>query len=315
MKKKREKLKVIQGGRPRKSKWRRHIFSVGIIAVSGFLVWHSMGFLTLFFANSTIARHAEVSTNITVDCIVVSDEVVIFAPQGGEYIKESTNGDRVRVGQTIARITGAGNSYDLVSPSAGLIRHGSDGFEGKFNTANSIEALVEHGATIIKHTPVLSSPTSVSTNNPVAVVIDNVRFQLLTKLDFMPEVRRHTLRVNTGSQELKINITHLDIMADKDKYWVLWNAPTLPDSLGLERVFSAELVAGTQQLVLVPTGALYRLNGESGVFVLYRNKPVFNAVEVVYTGDGMLGVAGLADGQRVLSLPAWASFAKRWWHN
>ena len=315
MNKKMRKFKVIPGGSPRRRKWPRRFFALGIIVLSIFLLWHSLGYITLLAAKVTVARHSEVKSGTTIQCVVARNEHLLLSPAEGEYTAIVQNGSRVKVGQVYARVDGTGISNELKAPAAGLIRHGGDGFDGAFPTGSKLnQSLLDSAVGALARQPEVTAAAKVGLDQLTAVIVDNnVSFQLLAGLDFHPPEGRQTLTIQDELRETSFVATPLDIMEYGGKYWVLWRVPALPDSLGLQRVLTAKLITGSQQLVVIPAGALHVREGVEGVFIVYRNKPVFNPVEVVFVDGPEAGVLGLADGQRILSLPRWASFAKRWW--
>lgn len=311
----RAKFRVIAGGAKKKTRLWRKLFAVGILVLSGFLLWNSMEYITLLAAKVTVASHTRVQYGVPVECVVIRDEDTILAPQAGQYIPVLENGTRVKAGQVFARIEGRGGTVNLSAPSAGLICHGSDGLEKHLVMGRELdEPALQTVAGYLQDIPARTEAFEVEQFAPAAAIITNYSYQLLTRMDNYAEGKRQTLSVALADGSKRIlSIIPREMLRYDNLYWVVWDSPSVPDELGLQRVLTAELVTETQELVLVPDGALYTRDGVRGVFVLYRNKPIFNPVEVLYTESGYVGVSGLADGQVVLSLPKWASFAKGWW--
>ncbi|MGI6364636.1 MAG: hypothetical protein ACOX2G_02635 [Bacillota bacterium] len=305
-------FKVIKGGRTRRSKVWLRLFAMGMVVLAGFLVWNSLGHLSLLAAKVTVARHTPVKTGMPVSCVVLCNEWVVNAPIGGEYIPLVEDGTRVKAGQVFARIEGAEESRELVAPGAGLVRHG-----GEYRADLPLDVLNQGTAIIatalLKAPPGTGHAAKVKAGLPAAVILDNTRFQLITGMRFHSPGKKQTLVATVDGRELKFAISPREVLQYENLFWVLWDAPALPDSLGLQRVFSGEMIAAEQELVLIPQGALYKKEGQQGVFILLRRKPVFCPVEVHYSEEDVVGVSGLSDGVQVLSLPKWVSFAKRWW--
>jgi len=265
-------------------------------------------------AKVTVARHSVVKAGVPVSCAVLRKEWAVTAPGTGKYIALVPEGSRVKVDQVFARIEGAGGDYELVAPAAGLIHHGGDGYGDLLPPGVLDAGTAQTAAAVLKNPPASNQQLNVEKGQPVAAVIDNVRFQLVTGQDFHSEGKRQTLVTQLpDGRELSFSISPREVIQHNNLFWVLWDAPALPDSLGLQRVLRGEMVTAELELVLVPEGALYTKDGELGVFILFRSRPIFSPVEVHYSEAGMVGVIGLTNGQRVLSLPKWASFAKGWW--
>lgn len=305
-------LRVIKGGRARRSKIWLRLFALGMVILACFLVWNSLGHLSLLVAKVTVTRHTQVKSAVPVSCVVLRNEWVVEAPVGGEYVPLVADGTRVKAGQAFARIEGTSGSRELLAPGAGLVRHGGD------DQADLPLDVLNHGtaiiaASLLKAPPGLGHTTKVKAGQQVAVILDNARFQLITGMNFYSQGKQQTLVSSVNGQEIKFTIVPREVLQHDDLFWVLWDAPALPDSLGLQRVFSGEMIIAEQELIMVPRGALHEKDGQQGVFILLRRKPVFCPVEVHYLDDDMVGVSGLGDSERVLSLPKWASFAKRWW--
>ncbi len=306
-------LQVIRGGKTRRSNkvWLR-LFALGMLVLAGFLVWNSLGQLSLLAAKVTVARHTIVKTAVPVSSVVLCNELVVSAPIGGEYIPLVENGTRVKVGQIFARIEGAEGSRDLIAPGAGLVRHGR-GSRGSLPLDSLNQGTVITAARLLRDPPSKENVSTVKAGEQVAGILDNNRFQLITGMDFHSPGKRQTLVSWVNDREFRLTISPRDVLQHDNLFWVLWDAPSFPDYLGFQGVFTGEMITAEQDLVLVPHGALHRKDGEQGVFILFRGKPVFSPVEVLYSDDDMVGVSGLGNGERVLSLPNWASFAKGWW--
>lgn len=307
-------LKVIRGGRTKSNRIWRRLFATAILVLTAFLIWNSMEYLSLLAAEVTVTRHKEVDFVIPVQCIVIRNEFELSSPSDGEYIPLVENYTRVRVGQVVARIDGPGGSFDVKATGAGLVTHNPDNLAGSLSMGEGLNAqTVELAVMVMEDPPESKESKYVSKGQVVASIVDNSRFQIITGQSAYFD-KRQTLKITGSSgEETRFTVSPRDVLESNYTLWVLWDVPSI-DILARQRVFFGELVTDRQYLVLVPEEALYTRDGELGVFVLRRNKPVFNPVNTHYSQDGLVGVTGLANGQQVLSLPKWASFAKRWWH-
>jgi hypothetical protein len=304
------KLKVVEGGRKRGNKLWRRLFAAGIAVLALFLLWNSLGYLALWAADVTVATNTEIVSSVPVQCFVLHNEHLLHSPGSGQYIPLVENGARVRVGQEIARIEGPAGNLLLQASVAGLVIHDLDGFEGDFfPRAKLDQALVESITRYFDNSPRGKVASQVKAGDLVGVIIENTGFKLVTALNFHSQGQK--LKLTTDNEIY--TIIPREVIRVREKFWVLWDVASLSDSLGMQRYFSAELITQELEAVLVPTKAIHNKDGEKGVIVLYRGKPVFNPVEIVYTQGEEVGVKGLVHGQRVLSLPWWARLAKRWW--
>lgn len=305
------KLKVVQGGRKRGNKLWRRLFAAGIAVLALFLLWNSLGYLALWTADVTVATYTEIVSSVPAQCFVLHNEHLLRSPGKGQYIPLIENGVRVRVGQEIARIEGDAGNLLLQAPVAGLVIHDLDGFEEDFSRRAKLDlALVESITRYFDKSPQVKVVSQVNAGDLVGVIIENNGFKLVTALNFHSQGQKLKLKTGDGSV---YTIVPREVIQVKEKFWILWDVASLSDSLGMQRFFSAELITRELEAVLVPAKAIHNKDGEKGVIVLYRGKPVFNPVEIVCTQGKEVGVKGLVHGQRVLSLPWWARLAKRWW--
>lgn len=305
------KLKVVQGGRKRGNKLWRSFFAVGMVAMALFLLWNSLGYLALWAADVTVVTKTTITSSTPVDCFVLRKEFLLRSPGNGKYIPLVDNGERVRVGQDIGRIEGQGGKILVQAPVAGLLLHKVDGFEGHFSSGSSLDlALVESVTKYMDMSPDAKGVSQVGTGDVVGVIVGNTGYQLLTALNFHSQGQRLKINAEDG---LTYTIIPREVIQSESKFWVLWDVTSLSDTLGMKRAFPAQLVTNEQEAVLVPVKALCTKNGKQGVLVLFRGEPVFNEVTVLLNQEDEVGVTGLAHGQRVLTLPWWASFVKRWW--
>ena len=186
-----------------------------------------------------------------------------------------------------------------------------DGYETQFDLKKSLDlTLVDYVASYSDTSHEAKPATQVKDGDAVGVMITNAGHRLLTALSFHTQGQRQVLEAEDGAT---YTLTPRQVIKALDKFWVLWSVPSLSDTLGKERSFSGQLVSQKEEAVLVPARALCSKDGNQGVLVLFRDKPVFNPVEVLCTLDDQVAVKGLVHGQRVLTLPWWASLAKRWW--
>jgi len=304
------KLKVVQGGRKRGNKLWRAAFAVGMAALALFLLWNSMGYLALWAADVTVVTKTTIASSTPVQCFVLRNEHLLRAPGNGKYIPLVNNGARVRVGQDVGRIEGQGGTILIQAPVAGLIFYELDGFEGHFPPDSLDLALVESVTKYMDLSPESKKLSQVGTGDAVGVIVGNTGFQLLTSLNVHYHGKRLKINAEDGGT---YTIIPREVIQVQGQFWVLWDVISLSESLGMKRVFSAQLVTDEQEAVLVPAKALCIKDGEQGVLVLFRGKPVFNKVTVLLNQGDQVGVNGLAHGQRVLTLPWWANFVKRWW--
>lgn len=306
-------LRVIQGGRRKSNKIWRRLFLAGVVALALFLLWNSLGYLALWAADVTVASSKEIVASEPVTCFVLREELTIESPASGLYCPALESGSKIRKGQTIGHIEHSnGTKTPIPAPEAGLILHGIDGYETRFNLKITLddETLVNCITSYINSSPVPTPASQVKGGDVVGVIITNAGYRLLTALSFHTQGQRQLLEAEDGTT---YTLTPRQVIKAQDKFWVLWAVSSLSDTLGKERSFSGQLVSEKEEAVLVPARALCSKDGNQGVLVLFRDKPVFNPVEVLSTFEGQVAVKGLVHGQRVLTLPWWASLAKRWW--
>ena len=305
------KLRVIQGGNKRGNKLWRRLFLAGVIVLALFLLWNSLGYLALWAADVTVASSKQVVASVPVNCFVLRTEYLIQSPEAGGYAPFLENGAKVSKDLKIGCLTGSGGEAPILAPAAGLILNDLDGFEGRFLPGKMLDpGLVDCVASYIDSPPEPKPATQVNKGDCLGVIITNSSYRLLTAMDFHTEGQRQQLEAEDGTT---YTLTPLHVIQARNQFWVLWDVPSLSDELIKTRSFSGQLISQKEEAVLVPAGALCSKDGNTGVIVLFREKPVFNQVEVLCTLGDQVAVKGLAHGQRVLTLPWWASLAKRWW--
>lgn len=302
---------VIQGGRKRGGKLWRGLFIAGTIILAIFLFWNSLGYIALWAAEVTVATNSEVVASLPIECFVLREERLLYSPASGQYIPLVENGAKVRKGQEVARLENSTGNIRICAPEAGVILHGLDGYENQFSLDSPLrEELVEALSRYLAERPPAKSAGQVKAGDKVGLIITNAGYRLVTGLSFHTSDQRQKIEAEDGAT---YDIIPRSVKQAEDKFWVQWDVKALADELGQRRFFSAQMITLKQEAVLIPAKALCTRKGVQGVLVLFRGKPVFNPVAVVATQKAEVAVKGLAHGQRVLTLPWWASLAKWWW--
>ena len=301
------KLKVVQGGRKRGNKLWRAAFAVEW-RPGPFSVVEQHGLSCPVGCRCNGSDQDYYCFQHSVQCFVLRNEHLLRAPGNGKYIPcEQRRQGQGWPGCWLHR--GPGGTILIQAPVAGLIFYELDGFEGHFPDSLDL-ALVESVTKYMDLSPESKKLSQVGTGDAVGVIVGNTGFQLLTSLNVHYHGKRLKINAEDGGT---YTIIPREVIQVHSKFWVLWDVTSLSEALGMKRVFSAQLVTDEQEAVLVPAKALCIKDGEQGVLVLFRGKPVFNKVTVLLNQGDQVGVNGLAHGQRVLTLPWWANFVKRWW--
>ena len=304
-------FRVVQGGQKKGPKIWRKIIVIGIAVLAFFLLWNSIGYLAVWAAEVTVAVNREIVTSVPVECFVLREEHLLYSPATGTYTPLVGDGAKVRKGEDVATVEDSGTRSLVKASTAGLILHTLDGQEGNFSLSCPLDStLIASIAHYLEAPPQTSSVAGVKSGDLVGTIITNAGFKLVTGLNFHAPDQKQVIEAEDGNT---YTLIPRNVCQTAGRFWVLWDVSSLADALGRKRLFSAQLVTQREEAVLVPAKSLCTKDGVQGVFVLFRGKPVFNPIEVVSSLGNEVGVKGLAHGQRVLTIPWWASFAKRWW--
>jgi len=241
-----------------------------------------------------------------VEGFVFRDETIVPSPAGGTVRYLVAEGERVRLGKTVAEITvpaldnATGSKVIAVrAPVAGVVSYRIDGLENIYSPENLTKLPVE------KLTG-LYQPREAKNNRPA----DRVErgqgiFKLVNNLNpgylylevpkaefkeqFFEEGREISLYLEQDNQR-RIYFLIKSLTSEGDYYRVILGINNLPMELYHQRKVTPALVTGRFNGFLVPDQAIVEKGGQPGIYLVYKSAVIWEPVKVVGKVNGDVAV-------------------------
>jgi len=253
-----------------------------------------------------------INRTVPVTAWLVKSESLLTAPAAGRLTLLARDGERVRVGEAVARIDGAAGFQLLHAPSAGVWCTHVDGLETVLRPAaldaldlNRLEKL--DGSTVRP-----ADGTTVEKGGPVGKLVDNLSpIRLVLKVPKNESGAGRPIRGTPVSLIWQGGGLSGRVDGERengDFHWLVLSVSNYPDSLVHYRRINAGLVTGQLSGYLVPAGALVEYNGKTGLYIVSRQIVHWVPVRVCGEQNGRVAVTGddLNDGVQVVLNPRWA---------
>lgn len=281
---------VRRNRRPPRRPWRAAFFVVlaGAVLIGAGQVYRRGGPGEI--PQTVPVRHGTVEVSVDTDVLIVRAERVYQAPAAGPVERLAKEGERVRAGTPVVRLSGAG---EVSAAASGLVFYQLDGLEGLLDPAESgrWEPGWFKGLPVPEPRP--ASEGRVGQGQPLFKVVDNFGQALLAM------VNMETLPLVDEGAQVAIRFPGRGGAVAEGKVARLWRdghgalvyltAPLFPQGLDGVRKARVTLVFDSITGTVVPRSAIDVRGGRQGVWVLEGTRPVFlpgkvvggNAAEVV----------------------------------
>jgi len=236
----------------------------------------------------------EVRSTVDLSGILIADQRVLVAPSAGRIQWLVRDGDRVRVGETVARITTAdGETSDVNTPAAGLLSYTTDGLETVLRPA-ALAGMTMPTLTGIKSVTVADGQ-EVAAGQSVGRVTDNLAPVYLYVGEKAPPglgAAGKAWAITWRGQDLTATVSPL-----RGKEGGLFLKLTrYPDEMLALRGVNFSVVTQTLTGRLVPATAVVSRDGRTGIYLDENGQAQWVAVRVTGSLQGMDRLAGLPAG-------------------
>lgn len=254
-------------------------------------------------------RWGELATRLPGRLWVLRVERLLVAPVEGRAVPLVAEGEAVRRGQGLVRITptGSASATVLSAPFAGVASFVFDGHEGDWQgPGDPLPPTASSGATARSVAFDLSKP--VARGQPVVRVVDRTGLYAA----FWAETPGQPSGVRVGQRSelsgpsagpIPVQVVRAFQGAQGAMLLRLDRQPV--EWLYRRRVDRVELVTERRAGVVLPASAMVERGGEPGVWVATDGGPVFMPVRVVARQGSYVAILGIPAGSRVYRWPRW----------
>ncbi len=284
----------------RVSNRRPGFLKVSLLAIVGvYVVWVVFSYVSSVFktslVKSEVAEKGHIESVMPFDGTLVRDETVLSAPVGGKLKVGFKEGERVRVGATVASIDSPDiNGKDgmkksrLSSPCAGIVNYHLDGLETLLTLKNIDQMdLFAVKAQNQLNEKVFSDGQAVEGGQTVVKIVNNLVPMIVlgevngkdVPWDDISTKKQLTVQPDTDKDPITLNVVNLKRANGKIRFALEFN--NYDDRYLFSRNHRFSLVTQRFEGYILPAKAIINRAGKTGVFIVYKNVTRWRPVTVV----------------------------------
>lgn len=230
--------------------------------------------------------------------VLVKRETPVKAPASGNVKMLVKEGDRLRLGSAIARITGVNGSVTVYSPGTGLLCMHVDGLEGTLRPENINVLDMKTIEKIGIPDKVQPAAGKVEKGVPFCKLVDNLQPLLLyLKLDEKTNIeelnKRKVMNLIWNGERISGNVLET---RSGDGNGFLLRIPDYPEELLHLRQVDVRVIINELEGYPVPYDALVFRDNRAGIFAVERNFVKWVPVEIAGHLNGKVVLKGNGSG-------------------
>lgn len=297
----------------------RFFRKVVLAAILTYLVFQLYGFVhdmaVVRLARVEQVRAGVIQKTVPAAGILVRSEKLIPAPRSGKLKVLAAEGERVRVGQAVARVlvpsldSNSGEAvFDVTTPYSGLVSYHLDNLE-EVCTPDGIRELDLEKIETIKSEPQQVMPGNrVEAGKPVLKIVNNL--EPLTVIATAPAGQmpkkggNQSILLVLGQNERDLcrgTILERNFRGNPDQ--LLIEIKDYDPGLIVGRRIDFKIVTERYEGYVVPLSAIVRKDGQTGIYTVYKERVRWQQVEVEGTSAGEAVISGVTPDLKVILKP------------
>lgn len=301
--------------------WRRLKRLFVIAAVSALVLWAAYQWVWPLLANPfidmAVLKQETLADQVTVEALIVRNETVVRAPSDGVLEPEAGGGDRVSSGARVGVIRGPSAGAAVFAPHAGLVYWNVDGLEEVLQAGSVLDA---DAVPVLSPSAPLAGDT-IAKGEPLFRVVDNLRPVLLhlnVPSGVLPQSmlrEGESWRVLLEGEEFRGRVTL--ILSGNGVTRAELSVNEYPDALLRERRVPCGVITREMSGFIVPRAALVLRSGNTGVYLLRKDRIEWRPVRVEAQLGGNVQISGeaLTEGGLYVVNPWLAADGRRYLRN
>ncbi|NLZ38662.1 MAG: hypothetical protein GX893_03535 [Firmicutes bacterium] len=261
------------------------------------------------FIKTITAQKGVLEQSLPVEGVIIRHERVMAAPVSGTLHWQVETGERLALGETVAKIvTVAGNTHTVTMPEPGVVVRELDGLESMLlpllvenPVSLDFEKLKQSGLQV----ETLANGAEVQQGSLFFKIVNNhswyyaVQFK---KEHFISLDGKQTVYLRfSGSENIAAQVKSL--REDGEKITAVFMLQQSVDEYYRQRFLAAELIADRTAAIILPAQAIVLRDGQAGVYVLEKSYVRFLPVQVLQAGKEKVAVDGVREGMSVIVNP------------
>jgi len=271
------------------------IILVGLLILA-YILW---GRVVIAVSNVSFLTRQEVTETTRLEGVLLKNEHMLQAPVSGKLQHVAVDGKRLENGARVARVIAVqnktdGESYDIVTPVAGICCMHLDGLEQVLSPTN-IDILAVPNIDGRKEKSTYDG-MRVEKGQAVAKIIDNLSpvylYAEVPEERFSEEALEKKTWWEADWEGQTFSIKSYKVAAKGESLAVYFLLSAYPEQILHERKVVINLTTRSLNGYLVPKRAIVERDGRTGIFLSIKKKAYWTPVNVVGELEGMLAIEG-----------------------
>ncbi len=261
-------------------------------------------------------RQGVIQTSVKASGVIVRNERVVPAPRTGRLKVLVPEGQRVRVGETVAKVvvpsldskTGE-TLFNITAPQAGIVSYYLDGLEELYSPKNLKELDLNKVETIKSEPRQVLPGSEVEEGRPVLKIINNLEpIHIIAEIadgqKLSEKSEKKAFLLSFGSAEGKTSAAHLLARNFRGKAnQILLRLADYNESLATPRRFDFDLITERFAGYVVPAKAIVRKEGKDGIYIVYKERVRWKKVDISGMAEEKVVISGVTPDIKVILNP------------
>jgi len=256
-----------------------------------------------------------IQSTVPASGIFVRNEKVVYAPKTGKLKVIIPEGERVRVGETVAQAVApslkskTGEAlFNITAPRAGIVSYRLDGLEDVYSPAKISELDLSKVQTIENELRKTMAGGQVEEGKPVLRIVSNLEpIYIIGTISGNPASlggdEAKSILVSFAPDEKVSHALILEKGFREQADTFLLSLSDYPDKLLTGRRHDFWIVTERFEGYYVPVSAIVRKDGKDGIYTVYKERVKWKSVEIKGQADEKVAISGVTSVTKVILNP------------
>ncbi len=256
-----------------------------------------------------LVKYGQVIDGFQTEALIVRNEKIYKAPISGNIIFFEKEGDRVKSGQAVAKVSNYNMTRTIYSREAGIISYSFDNLKNGLNTNNVKEISIEKFENIKNSFQKRIENEYIKEDKSLFRLVNNTNMYAVIKTT-SEEAERYWINEtvfisNKNNDNRLLEATIIDVINYDNKSLLILKLKRFVDDWLNVRKVNVQFVKNIYRGILIPSSSILPTNDGYKVAVVKSNNDYeLKKIKIVFKGDNHLIIDGLDVGDKILINPA-----------
>ena len=260
-----------------------------------------------------LVKYGQVIDGFQTEALIVRNEKIYKAPTSGNITFFEKEGERVKSGQAVAKVSNYNKTRTVYSREAGIISYSYDNLENQLNTNSVKELSIKKFNNIKNSFNKRIENKYIKENKSLFRLINNTYMYAVIKTT-SEEAERYWINEtvfisNNNDDNRLLEATIMDVLNyDNESLLILKLKKFVNDWLNIRKV-KVQFVKNIYRGILIPSSSILPTSdGYKVAIVKSNNNYELEKIKIVFKGENHLIIDGLDVGDKILIDPAKENF-------